>query len=135
MNPDLLKINGLLRDYQSAWDSVVDSWLVIRIGDPQVRECGRACPIVFSPRCGVWPRRFLPRVRCVSVAASAPSVSLSGACVWPRLPRQFPPPEDALQACSMLNYSPPFRLLLAVGFQVAPAGGGEDAGVGQARHD
>ena len=62
MNPDLLKINGLLRDYQSAWDSVVDSWLVIRIGDPQVRERGRACPVGYS-------------LGSVSVAVSAPLVS------------------------------------------------------------
>ncbi len=28
-------VNAALREYQAAWDAMVDSWLVIRIGDPQ----------------------------------------------------------------------------------------------------
>lgn len=33
----LLEVNKQLEAYQEAWDGLVDSWLVIRIADPQVR--------------------------------------------------------------------------------------------------
>lgn len=32
----LMEVNKQLGAYQEAWDSLVDSWLVIRIADPQV---------------------------------------------------------------------------------------------------
>jgi D-glycerate 3-kinase len=38
ISPDLVQVNRLLRTYKSAWDGLVDCWLVIRIGDPQVQE-------------------------------------------------------------------------------------------------
>lgn len=36
----LVEVDKQLAAYEAAWDSAVDAWLVIRIGDPQVRECG-----------------------------------------------------------------------------------------------
>ena len=42
VDKDLVAVNRLLRQYQGAWDSLVDSWLVIRIGDPHVRCDGRS---------------------------------------------------------------------------------------------
>ncbi|GBF88798.1 hypothetical protein Rsub_01699 [Raphidocelis subcapitata] len=35
VEPALTKVNDALAAYKEAWDSAVDSWLVIRIGDPQ----------------------------------------------------------------------------------------------------
>lgn len=35
----LQEVNRQLAGYQEAWDSLVDSWLVIRIADPQVGVC------------------------------------------------------------------------------------------------
>lgn len=35
VEPALVKVNELLASYRAAWDELVDSWLVIRIGDPQ----------------------------------------------------------------------------------------------------
>ncbi|GAX73913.1 hypothetical protein CEUSTIGMA_g1363.t1 [Chlamydomonas eustigma] len=35
VNPDLVKVNRLLRSYPSTLDSLVDSWLVIKVGDKQ----------------------------------------------------------------------------------------------------
>jgi D-glycerate 3-kinase len=32
----LVEVDRQLGAYQAAWDSLVDAWLVIRIGDPQV---------------------------------------------------------------------------------------------------
>lgn len=39
----LVEVDRRLADYESAWDSLVDSWLVIKIADPQVR-CQSALP-------------------------------------------------------------------------------------------
>lgn len=36
VDPALVAVNQALRAYKAAWDDLVDSWLVIRIGDPQV---------------------------------------------------------------------------------------------------
>jgi D-glycerate 3-kinase len=33
----LLEVNRQLGAYQESWDSLVDSWLIIRIADPQVQ--------------------------------------------------------------------------------------------------
>lgn len=41
VEPALVKVNELLASYRAAWDELVDSWLVIRIGDPQVRGVRR----------------------------------------------------------------------------------------------
>lgn len=38
IDPALPVVNEQLRGYRAAWDELVDSWLVIRIGDPQVRR-------------------------------------------------------------------------------------------------
>ncbi|KAG1670117.1 hypothetical protein FOA52_013693 [Chlamydomonas sp. UWO 241] len=35
VDPDLVKVNACLRQYAGTWDALVDSWLVVRIGDPQ----------------------------------------------------------------------------------------------------
>eukprot|EP00798_Chlamydomonas_sp_ICE-L_P021504 gene21504-28486_t len=35
LDPSLPPVNACLRSYKEAWDSYVDSWLVVRIGDPQ----------------------------------------------------------------------------------------------------
>lgn len=35
VDPSLAQVNEALGQYKQAWDSFVDSWLVIRIGDPQ----------------------------------------------------------------------------------------------------
>lgn len=35
----LQEVDRQLAAYQEAWDSLVDSWLVIRISDPQVCVC------------------------------------------------------------------------------------------------
>ena len=34
VDKDLVVVNRLLRQYQGAWNSLVNSWLVIRIGKP-----------------------------------------------------------------------------------------------------
>lgn len=34
VDPALGAVNAALRAYEAAWDSHVDSWLVVRIGDP-----------------------------------------------------------------------------------------------------
>jgi D-glycerate 3-kinase len=38
----LVEVDRRLGAYEAAWDSLVDAWLVIRIGDPQVGRgiCG-----------------------------------------------------------------------------------------------
>ena len=36
VDSNLLPINEALRSYEEAWDKWVDSWLVIRVDDPQV---------------------------------------------------------------------------------------------------
>lgn len=38
MDPSLADVNSFLQSYKAVWDELVDSWLVIQIGDPQV--CG-----------------------------------------------------------------------------------------------
>lgn len=38
VDPGLVDVNTFLRAYKSVWDEMVDSWLVIQIGDPQVRD-------------------------------------------------------------------------------------------------
>ncbi|KXZ53368.1 hypothetical protein GPECTOR_7g1264 [Gonium pectorale] len=35
VDPALAAVNAALRSYRAAWDDLVDSWLVVRIGDPQ----------------------------------------------------------------------------------------------------
>lgn len=35
VDPALVQVNQFLRAYKAAWDDLVDSWLVVRIGDPQ----------------------------------------------------------------------------------------------------
>jgi pantothenate kinase-related protein Tda10 len=35
VEPALVAVNQQLRQYKAAWDVVVDSWLVIRMADPQ----------------------------------------------------------------------------------------------------
>lgn len=37
VDPHLVPVNASLRGYRDALDVHVDAWLVIRIGDPQVR--------------------------------------------------------------------------------------------------
>lgn len=44
----LQEVDRQLESYQEAWDSLVDSWLVIRIADPQV---GARCVLVSSSMC------------------------------------------------------------------------------------
>ncbi len=40
VDPDLEPVNDILRDYEAAWDSHVDVWLVIRVPDPNcVYKC------------------------------------------------------------------------------------------------
>jgi pantothenate kinase-related protein Tda10 len=34
VDPALVAVNQALRGYQGAWDDLVDSWLVVRIGNP-----------------------------------------------------------------------------------------------------
>jgi D-glycerate 3-kinase len=34
VDPALVAVNQALKGYQSAWDDLVDSWLVVRIGNP-----------------------------------------------------------------------------------------------------
>lgn len=34
VSKDLVPINARLAEYVSAWDSIVDAWLVIRVADP-----------------------------------------------------------------------------------------------------
>lgn len=41
VEPALAEVDARLAGYEGAWDAAVDAWLVIRIGDPQVRV--RAC--------------------------------------------------------------------------------------------
>lgn len=56
----LVEVDKQLAAYEAAWDSAVDAWLVIRIGDPQVRECGSglavdmACASVQLPADASW---------------------------------------------------------------------------------
>ena len=35
VDTDLISINQKLRDYQAAWDSHVDAWLVVKVGSPE----------------------------------------------------------------------------------------------------
>lgn len=37
VEPALAEVDAQLQRYEAAWDALVDSWLVIRIADPQVR--------------------------------------------------------------------------------------------------
>ena len=40
IDPDLGPVNELLKEYEAAWDSHVDVWLVIRVPDPScVYKC------------------------------------------------------------------------------------------------
>ena len=40
VDPSLLPVNERLREYESAWDSHVDVWLVVRVPDPNcVYKC------------------------------------------------------------------------------------------------
>ncbi len=57
MSPDLVKVNKLLSLYPVVWDSLVDSWLVIKIGDPQVtpRQLFLRIPAAF-------PRSSAPQI-------------------------------------------------------------------------
>lgn len=41
IDPDLVRVDQCLVAYEKAWDGLLDSWLVIKIGDPQVR--GSSC--------------------------------------------------------------------------------------------
>ncbi len=42
VDPDLVPVNELLKQYEAAWDSHVDVWLVIRVPDPScVYKCDR----------------------------------------------------------------------------------------------
>ena len=34
LNPDLVSVNKALRQYEAAWDSLVDSWIVIQVDEP-----------------------------------------------------------------------------------------------------
>jgi len=35
VDPNLLPVDAALEEYKDAWDSLVDAWLVIKVGDPQ----------------------------------------------------------------------------------------------------
>ena len=45
VDPDLEPVNEILKDYEAAWDSHVDVWLVIRVPDPAcVYKCDPSLP-------------------------------------------------------------------------------------------
>ena len=102
VSPDLVEVNRLLRSYRSAWDSLVDCWLVIRIGDPQVR----GGYIVF-----------LNRRLSDQYSHSANAAFIQHDCQSPLM---------CLISCALCS---------AVGLQVAPSGGGENAGFGEGWYD
>ena len=50
VDPDLAPVNELLKQYEAAWDSHVDVWLVIRVPDPScVYKCAGAPPPAQTP--------------------------------------------------------------------------------------
>ena len=52
VDPDLEPVNEILRDYETAWDSHVDVWLVIRVPDPKcVYKCDSSLQRASHPSC------------------------------------------------------------------------------------
>ncbi len=35
VDADLISINNKLKEYEAAWDKCVDSWLVVKVGEPE----------------------------------------------------------------------------------------------------
>jgi D-glycerate 3-kinase len=74
VDPDLEAVNGFLKSYKRAWDSHVDSWLVIKVADPQfsytwrlqaekrMRESGR--PAMTDEEVATFVDRFMPAYKC-----------------------------------------------------------------------
>lgn len=96
VEPAMAKVNEALAAYKEAWDSAVDSWLVIRIGDPQVGP-----PFLFlfqggEGGCAVQAcarRAFLPAC-CVEAAPG------SEASVPPPCAQYASVPARAAAACA-----------------------------------
>jgi len=47
VDPNLVDVNRFLQSYKSVWDEMVDAWLVIQIGDPQVGKRTQAVSFLF----------------------------------------------------------------------------------------
>lgn len=74
VDPDLPRVNAFLKGYRKAWDSYVDSWLVIKVGDPQfsftwrlqaeqrMRASGK--PAMTDEEVATFVDRFMPAYRC-----------------------------------------------------------------------
>lgn len=74
VDPDLGVVDGFLKGYKSAWDSFVDTWLVIRVADPQfsykwrlqaekrMRENGK--PAMTDEEVAIFVDRFMPAYKC-----------------------------------------------------------------------
>jgi hypothetical protein len=115
-DPALAEVNARLGAYEAAWDAAVDSWLVIRIGDPQV--WGRGCCVLL---CNVgggvggdWGGGSLGSD--VGGGRFSPACSLHQMRLTrPPNPTRFPRP--------------------AVGLRLAPPGRAEDARRRQGRDD
>lgn len=74
VDPDLNIVNSYLKGYKKAWDSYVDSWLVIKVADPQfsftwrlqaekrMRESGK--PAMTDEEVATFVDRFMPAYTC-----------------------------------------------------------------------
>ena len=74
VDPHLTPVNAFLKEYQRAWDSFVDTWLVVRVSDPQyayqwrlqaeraMRAAGK--PAMTDEQVAQFVDRFMPAYRC-----------------------------------------------------------------------
>ena len=70
VDPSLVDVNSFLKSYKAVWDELVDSWLVIQIGDPQVcvKEMDEdKVTLLLYPVCCAWIW-FPSKQRLVSLA-------------------------------------------------------------------
>lgn len=73
-DPNLVPVNAALRSYKAAWDSFVDSWLVVKVAQPdyayrwrlQAEQAMRASgkPAMTDEQVAAFVDRFMPAYRC-----------------------------------------------------------------------
>jgi len=74
VDPDLRVVNRFLKEYKNAWDRFVDSWLVIKVANPEyshkwrlqaekrMRAAGK--PAMTDEEVEAFVDRFMPAYRC-----------------------------------------------------------------------
>lgn len=74
VDQNLVPVNAFLQAYKSAWDSAVDSWLVVKVNDPQyaykwrlqaeraMRAAGK--PAMSDEQVAQFVDRFMPAYKC-----------------------------------------------------------------------